>query len=169
MRSVAMLVIVVVAASGCGRFGFDDQVRVSGDMVEVDARTDDALVEPDAPPDVASDAPPDLAVVPMCAVGTTLTSSGSGVCIELDQRAALGWLDAKTTCIGEGRRLCADAEWLDGCSNAVGILAMTNDWEWVAEESAGIAQKRGGDGACTDMSAHGIDTPYTYRCCVDLP
>jgi hypothetical protein len=41
-----------------------------------------------------------------------------------------------------------------------------NAFEWVVEESAGVAQKRG-PLACTDTSSHVIGDPYEYRCCAD--
>lgn len=133
--------LVLVVSAGCGRLGFDSS---------------DVPLEPDAP--VGNTVCP----------GDTREIADSGVCIEEAQRGIKTWLGAKDDCLNLGRRLCADAEWVDGCSKVGSLQAMVDDWEWVAEESAGIAQKRGGGGACGDMSTHETDTdPFGYRCCVD--
>ena len=137
-----VLVILVVLA-GCGRLGFDG--------------SDPPPFDIDAPPSPPGECPND----------TVETKVGSGVCIEKVQRGSKAWVDARGACIEVGRRLCADAEWAEGCNEAVGVEAMTgDDWEWVAEEVGGVAQKRG-VAACEDTSSHEITTdPYGFRCCV---
>ncbi|MFN0245751.1 MAG: hypothetical protein ACKV2T_02510 [Kofleriaceae bacterium] len=74
------------------------------------------------------------------------------------------WLDGKALCGNVGRRYCTDDEWLEGCANAVGVVDMTGAWEWVAEEVAGEAQKRGSS-TCDSASSHSIVDPYEVRCC----
>lgn len=129
----------VILLFGCGRLGYD--------RVEADAT-------PDAPP--------------VCPADTLPLSPGSQVCIEIVERGTIPWTDAVTSCAGLGRRLCADAEWFEGCVNATGLVDMIDgDFEWVAEESGGVAQKRGSTD-CTVMSSHAVVDPYEYRCCVDL-
>jgi hypothetical protein len=132
-----LLVLVVLA--GCGRLGFD---------------TTESPVGGDAP------------VGGVCP-GDTLEIADSGVCVEKAQRGIKRWVDANADCTNIGRRLCAAAEWTDGCSKLASLQEMVDDWEWVAEVDAGIAQKRGA-GDCAAASSHDIDSdPYGYRCCVD--
>jgi hypothetical protein len=132
--------LVLVAVAGCGRLGFD---------------TNESPVGGDA--SVGGGCPSD-----------TLEIADSGVCIEKAQRGTKTWIDAKGDCTNLGRRLCGGGEWVDGCDKLASLQAMVDDWEWVAEETGGIADKRGGAGACSDTSSHEIDTdPYGYRCCVD--
>jgi hypothetical protein len=146
--------------AGCGRFGYDP-------------RSDAAVTTPDALADAAHDArldaPIDTAIdayIPVCPTGTTELTAGSDTCIELTEHGTDTWTNAKAICEGQGRRLCADAEWFLGCTNATGIIDMTDlGWEWVAEEASGVAAKRGDD-LCTSMSSHVITDPYEYRCCV---
>lgn len=137
---------MVVVAIGCGRIGYDE-----GGVLEASPSIDAAL------PDVLA----------ACPAGTTELSTGSPVCIELTERGTLPWTDAGLDCQAAGRRLCADAEWFEACVNAAGLVDMIDlGFEWVAEEAAGIALKRGGD-ACAVMSSHQVIDPYEYRCCVD--
>ncbi len=132
-------------AGGCGRLDFDTRVQPG-----------------DASIDSAVDAPAG------CPAATTPIAPGSTVCIEQARRGSETWTNAKASCMALGRRLCADAEWFEACTMASGLTDMINDgYEWVAEESGGVAQKRGASG-CNDMSAHEIFVdPYGYRCCVD--
>lgn len=124
---------------------------------------DSAVTGPaDAPVDVAI--PIDAAV---CPVDMTRVAPTSLVCIETAQRSNAAWPDARTTCTALGRRLCSDPEWLQACTVASGLVDMVGDYEWLAEESGGVAQKRG-NGSCADLSAHDIATPYGYRCCAAL-
>lgn len=143
MRRLSLLLLV-----GCGRIGIEPRI---GELA-------------DAAPDVAPDAR-------VCPADTTELMTGSSVCIEKTERGTETWTNAKATCEGLGRRLCADAEWLLACDNATGLIDMANDaaseWEWMAEENGGVAQKRG-YAACSDTSAHEIlIDPYDFRCCVD--
>lgn len=41
---------------------------------------------------------------------------GALVCIDTVQSGSLTWVEAGTLCSGMGKRLCADAEWFEGCS-----------------------------------------------------
>ena len=103
----------------------------------------------------------------VCPVDTLEIMPGAAVCIEIAQRGIDPWDVAKATCEGLGRRLCADAEWYAGCINDPSLMNMFgDDYEWVAEEAGGIAQKRGST-SCEDMSSHQIIDPYGYRCCAD--
>ncbi|MCX5747195.1 MAG: hypothetical protein NT062_32395 [Proteobacteria bacterium] len=138
--------VVVLFVTGCGRIGYDTVI-------------DDARV------DALARCPPD----------TTALVDGSTVCIELRERGNLPWGAARDACTTAGRRLCADAEWALACTSDVSgaLIDMANDgggvnpeWEWMAEEAAGIAQKRG-FAACTDISTHAVGDPYDFRCCLD--
>ena len=139
MRSVLAIIMLM---SACGRLGYEER------------RAEDA----------GNDASPDAN--PVCAADTTEIMVGSSICIEIAQRGSATWTNAKASCMSLGRRLCADAEWFTGCVNATGLTSTTDDWEWLAEESGGVALKRG-SGACTATSSHEIFVdPYGYRCCV---
>jgi hypothetical protein len=145
--------LLVVAVSACGRIGYDARTAPPDAAVDGAAQPVDAVQPVDA--------------LPVCAADTIEITAGSSVCIELTRRGTEPWTLAKSTCEGLGRRLCADAEWFTGCTNAPGVMNMTGDsWEWVAEEAGGVAQKRGASG-CADISAHAIVDPYGYRCCDD--
>jgi hypothetical protein len=138
----------VVALIGCGRLGYDSRI--------------DAGSLDDAPVDIAIDAPP------TCPLDTVPLSPGSQVCIEIVERGTIPWTDAVLACSAVGRRLCADAEWFEGCVNATGLVDMLDgEFEWVAEEVAGVAQKRGVSD-CTTTATHAVVDPYEFRCCVDL-
>jgi len=140
---------MLLAWAGCGRIGYEPRV-----------------LDQDGPSPSDGQAG--------CPVGTTELTVGSATCIEQAERGTETWTDAKAICEGLGRRLCTDAEWFLGCTDAAGLVDMANDgngnnpeWEWVAEEQAGVAQKRG-YAACTDTSSHEIFIDaYDYRCCVD--
>ena len=146
---IALALLVLTAA--CGRIGYDELAAV-----RIDAMAD-------APVDAAT-----------CPSDTTPITAGSSVCVELVERGNAPWTVARDTCASLGRRLCADAEWAIACTDASGLVDMANDgngatpeWEWVAEEAAGVAQKRGYS-ACSSMSSHQVIDPYDYRCCLDL-
>lgn len=148
---------MILAAAGCGRIGLDPLPIDAAEEVPVDAAPDATVITNE-----------DAAVPRTCPTGSTELSSGSMVCIELTERGTIPWTEAKTMCEADGRRLCSDAEWVEACNNAVGVIDMLDlGWEWVAEEVAGIAQKRGAS-LCTDMSTHQVIDPYEYRCCLDL-
>lgn len=103
-----------------------------------------------------------------CPAGTTSLSPGSSACIEVVERGTMPWTGAAADCAALGRRLCRDLEWAEACVNATNLVDMLDGgWEWVAEESAGVAQKRGST-ECTAISSHAVVDPYEYRCCVDL-
>ena len=144
-----MRLAVLVLIAGCGRIGIEPRI---GEL--------DAAVTPDVTADAR-----------VCPADTTELMAGSTVCIEKTERGNDTWTNAKAACEGLGRRLCADAEWLLACDSATGLVDMANDaaseWEWMAEETGGVALKRG-FAACGDMSSHEILVdPYDYRCCVD--
>lgn len=148
------MIACAVLAAGCGRLGFNQEQQPPSDAAS------------DVASDVAIDMSPDAAV---CAADTTPILAGSMVCIEKAQRGDATWTNARASCIALGRRLCTDFEWFAGCVNAVGVTDMFGDnYEWVAEESSGVAQKRGAS-SCNDMSAHEIFVdPYGYRCCTEV-
>lgn len=141
----ALLVMLI----GCGRIGIDPVANLA----------------PDAVIDAASDAPR------ACPADTSPIDDDT--CIEKTERGTKTWVDAEMACKDLGRRLCAGAEWTLGCEVAPGLVEMANDsagsnWEWVAEVTDDIGDKRGLE-LCTDMSAHEIFVdPYDFRCCVDI-
>lgn len=143
---------LLVVTAGCGRIGYDER-----------ARTVDASPVVDAPIDAPATCPADMAEIPMM----TGVVAADRVCIERAERGNAPWTTAKADCEALGRRLCADAEWYDGCVNAPGLMSMTDGYEWVAEEVGGVAQKRGSSG-CDDSSSHAVVDPYQYRCCLTL-
>ncbi len=129
-----------------------------------DAATADAPVDVAMIVDMPVDAPDDMAAL-ACPADMTRLSPTSNVCMDINSRGQAIWLDGKALCQGLGRRYCTDAEWFEGCTNAVGLVDIAGDgYEWVAEESAGVAQKRGA-ADCDDASAHVITDPYEVRCC----
>lgn len=100
-----------------------------------------------------------------CPADMTPLSGTSSVCIDLADRGGMIWLTGQAACDAEGRRYCTDAEWLEACLNATGLVDMTGDgWEWVAEQAGGVAHKRGASD-CDDASSHVITDPYEVRCC----
>jgi len=148
------LIWIVALIGGCGRVGYER--RSGADAHDVDAETD-----PSDAADVID------ARIAACPTGMTELTVGSTVCIELKERGDAPWTTSKLDCESLGRRLCADAEWFLGCTDAVGLVDMIDGgYEWVAEETGGVAQKRG-ELACTVMSSHAIVDPYEYRCCAD--
>src|SRR5262245_21060168 len=100
---VRSLVLVAAVVCGCGRIGYDDLV-------------DGAAI----------DAPSDGPAAPVCPSGTSALRPGSRVCVEQLERGYLPWDAALAACTGVGRRLCTDAEWLEACENASGLVDMTN-------------------------------------------
>jgi hypothetical protein len=142
-----MRAVLLIALCACGRLGYDE-------------------VLPEVAADGTPDAMPDAA--PACVEGTLPIAADSSVCIEIAERGNVTWTSAKADCESLGRRLCADAEWYAGCTYQPTLVGMVDgDFEWVAEESAGVAQKRG-PSTCEGMSAHEIFVdPYVYRCCVE--
>jgi hypothetical protein len=140
-------VVALAAVAGCGRIGYDER------PLAVDAP---AVV--DAPP---------LDGLPACPAGTTESCPGSTVCIETAERGYTTWMDAGAQCAAVGRRLCTDPEWALACQCAIGLVDMVDsEWEWLAEESGGIAQKRGYE-SCDATSTHPITDSYDFRCCAD--
>lgn len=150
MRGVVLLALVA-----CGRIGYEPRL----DNGAADATSDTTSDTPGA------DCPP----------GTLRFTSPPAVveafaCIETAERGNATWTEAREQCTAAGRRLCTDAEWFAACEELPGLVDMAGDgnWEWVADEDAGVAQKRGVD-VCGDTSAHEIFVdPYDFRCCVDL-
>jgi hypothetical protein len=152
-RTLLALSVWAALASACGRLGFDAQ----------GPRPIDGSV------DGATEGPADAAIdTAGCPVDMTAIAPGGAVCIELAQRGIATWTNAMAACTTRGRRLCGDAEWHTACLMATGLSGMVgDDYEWVAEESGGFAQKRGAT-SCEDKSTHEILVdPYGYRCCVD--
>lgn len=139
--------LVLTLSSAC-RIGFDPVTTTA------DASPGPADVAPDAPR--------------LCPADTVAIAAGSFVCIERVQRGYDPWTVARDTCASLGRRLCADAEWLLACETApTGLMEMVGpNYEWVAEEAGGTAQKRGAS-SCQDPSAHPVIDPYDWRCCAD--
>jgi hypothetical protein len=149
---VRIAVVLALTLLGCGRIGIEERTVDPGDALTGDS------------PVMRDDAPA------ACPPGTTPIKPGVTACVEVAERGNETWTVAKATCEGLGRRLCTDDEWAIACDNATGLIDMAGDgnWEWVADESGGIADKRGFD-LCSDESAHEIFVdPYDYRCCLDL-
>lgn len=145
-RHQLLILAVLGAGLACGRIGYEE--RPGG----VDAPPIDAAV---------------IDGIPACPAGTAESCPGSPVCIEVVERGYIDWTAARDTCAGAGRRLCTDAEWALACGCAAGLVDMTDsEWEWVAEESGGVAQKRGYE-SCDAISSHPITDSYDYRCCAD--
>jgi hypothetical protein len=160
------MVVVALGAAACGRIGIDEADRSDGPVNGADANGSPDGATVDA---TAIDGAPAV-----CPLGTTEIAPGATVCIEITERGYESWTFGNGQCLGLGRRLCADAEWANACVNATGLVDMANDggganpeWEWVAEESGGIAQKRGFS-TCDERSTHDVGGAYDYRCCVDL-
>ncbi len=164
-RSLAAVLVVAsaAAASACGRIGYDERNDDDPDAASqpVDAPAVDAV---DA--DVSDG-------LPACPSGSVEVCTGSTVCIEIDERGYDTWTNAVAACAAVGRRLCSQAEWDQACPCATGLNEMFQDgggsmleWEWTADESGGVAHKRG-YAACGDQSTHAVSDPYDFRCCVD--
>jgi hypothetical protein len=157
--SFAALVAVLLGTVGCGRIGYGEPTDEEADA-EVDGAVDAASVDADPTDALAA-----------CPSGTVEVCSGSLVCIEIVERGYDTWPRAVSACAAVGRRLCTGAEWDEACPCATSLTEMFNDtagleWEWVAEESEGIAHKRG-YGSCADTSTHPVTDSYAFRCCAD--
>jgi hypothetical protein len=167
--------MTLIALAACGRIDLDPrELDVDAPVATFDAPAiaDADPAAPDADPSI--DARVDAAKAAVCPDDTTPISDGSLVCVEKNERGTDTWTAASDTCNAAGRRLCSDAEWALACANATDLVDMANDgggttreWEWVAEMSAGTAWKRGYT-ACDETASHSVDTPYDYRCCVDI-
>jgi hypothetical protein len=147
---MARIWLVWVCLAACGRVGFDGVGEPP---------------LPDAPGAITGEA--DAAPV-ACPNGMALLGAGfPGVCIELAERAAETWLGARDRCLSVGRRLCTTSEWTFACTGVAGMQAMTGAFEWLAEESGGLAESRGA-ASCTDAALHDIDSvAFELRCCLD--
>jgi hypothetical protein len=153
---------VLVAAmllAACGRIGYDE-LTDDTDAASADAATDATAID-------AIDA------LAACPTGTVELCAGSLVCIEQVERGYDTWTNAVAACAAVGRRLCTQAEWDLACPCAPSLTDMFNDnggssaeWEWTADESGGVAHKRGYS-SCSDQSTHVVTDPYDYRCCAD--
>jgi len=157
--------ILAVVTAGCGRIGYDER---NDDDIDAAA---DGVSRSDADPVDAVDADPDA--LGACPNGTVELCAGNTACIEIDERGYDTWTNAVAACAAVGRRLCTGAEWDLACPCATGLNEMFDDgggsaqeWEWVAEETGGVADKRG-YASCADQSTHVVTDPYDYRCCVD--
>ena len=137
-----------VSIAACGRIGIDEHLPSTSDA-QTDGVIDAFIID----------------AAPACPADMTRLSASSMVCIELADRGPMIWLDGKAVCEAAGRRYCADAEWVDACTNATGLVQMTgDDYEWVAEMNGGVAEKRGA-ADCADLGSHVITDPYEVRCC----
>ena len=142
---------MLLVVGACGRIGYDELI---------------------APIDAAVDASP-VDGLPACPSGMVPTCADGPVCVDVAERGTIDWTAARDACAADGARLCTDAEWAEACACAAGLIDMANDgagampeWEWVAEESGGVAQKRG-YASCDDTSSHSVLDAYDYRCCAD--
>lgn len=158
--------ILAVVTVSCGRIGYDERSDDDTDAAETDASPIDA----EAIDAAAIDAIDALAA---CPNGTAELCAGSLVCIEIAERGYDTWTNAVATCSAVGRRLCTQAEWDLACPCAPSLMEMFQDgggstleWEWTADESGGVAHKRGYD-SCASQSTHVVTDPYDFRCCVD--
>ena len=130
------MVVLLTLLGACGRFGFDE-LGAAPDAAGITLRCPAAMVEVE----VAS------------------------ACIEQLQRGSTTWTEARASCEALGRRLCTAVEWVAACSNESAVTGMTDDWEWLAEEAGGIADKRG-SGGCDQTAVHEIFVDsFGYRCC----
>lgn len=158
--------ILAVVAVSCGRIGYDELTDDDIDAAVDGSPTIDAV-------SVDADSTDAIDALAACPSGTVELCSGSLVCIELVERGYDTWTNAVAMCASVGRRLCTGAEWDLACPCATSLTDMFNDnggsspeWEWVAEETGGVAHKRG-YASCADQSTHVVTDPYDYRCCAD--
>jgi hypothetical protein len=137
MRAL-LAVVVATLGAGCGRIGLDPHAA-------------DAKVRQGE-----------------CPSGMLEIAGAGEACIESAERGNAPWTEARDTCAGLGRRLCTATEWAAACAGTAGLIDMADDavpeWEWLAAEDGGIAEK-GGYAACDDTGTHPVVDPYDYRCC----
>lgn len=103
-----------------------------------------------------------------CPEGTVAVNTQ--FCIEPQERGGGDYFQAGLGCASAGLRLCTWGEFVAGCgqSLSLGLVAMTNNWEWTAstsneDNSARIA----GSGSCM-AAGNSLSTGSTarpYRCC----
>lgn len=89
-------------------------------------------------------------------------------CIEIGQRQSLQIFVANDSCGSKNAHLCSWAEWHYACIRAVslGLLNMTDDWEWVDNIATQTTFFLVGDnGNCESVWSHGSEDTHSSRCC----
>lgn len=89
-------------------------------------------------------------------------------CIEQDERTA-NFYNAMNYCENRGARICSWSEWVFACQNrtALGLLRMTNNWEWVNTGQNEPTDAKGVGSTTCERTTHQAHTATTirYRCC----
>lgn len=88
-------------------------------------------------------------------------------CIENDERAALSFFSATVACYSVNSRLCTWGEWYYACQKSgLGLLNMTNNYEWVdsATNESGYV-RTAGSASCVGTGQGIATTTFKFRCC----
>lgn len=106
-----------------------------------------------------------------------IAGSGTGYCIEIDERTTASWIEAREACAALGKRLPELGEFKYACQNAgsLGLNNMTNDPEWSSNflidgSAAKTAGYYSGTGGCNYGSTGGVnnyqgsESTFSFRC-----
>lgn len=99
------------------------------------------------------------------------TNVNNNYCIEPNERAAVNWVTAHTTCaaLGTGVRLCDQIDFYYACTQAgtLSLTNMSNNEEWAHGQDNGNPGMKttGSNGSCSAMAWQNISTTRNFRCC----
>ncbi len=103
-----------------------------------------------------------------CPAGTVMV--GGRICTEIEERTAADFETAILTCAGIGARLCSWGDLVAAClqRNELGLLQMTNNYEWTASTANEDGSARVALGSsCQQMSAANTAIAnFAFRCCL---
>lgn len=101
---------------------------------------------------------------PLTEAFVQILPNGKGFCIEIDERPAKEWTEARHTCLQEGKRLpeLGELQYVCNHNNQYGILGAESNKEWSsnflligddASRTARVTVAAFGSGSCNDVSA----------------
>lgn len=103
-----------------------------------------------------------------CPIGSVAVNEE--YCIEIDETSGYNWANALRRCAENNGHLCSPAEWVYACQikNQLGLLNMTNNFEWINDATSDINNDffQAGLNGCTEFSHNGqYEMSYRHRCC----
>lgn len=107
-----------------------------------------------------------------CPAGTVTVNHDLCIAPEEHPLGATDFFSAILACHAEGLRLCSWSEWILGCTEAtaLGLSAMTNNWEWADDmvNEDGSARTVGGiqgQGCYSGGTSNATTGSRSFRCC----
>jgi hypothetical protein len=118
----------------------------------------------DASRDRRADTSPPADLAPVCPTG--MNPVGATVCMDVDHVNTKTWVGAAAFCMGNGKRLCTETEWIAACVGGAGFLNLVEAKpEWVSD-LVGDDAKLKGQGSCQATTGSGVASGlYEFRCC----